>query len=101
MTTLIENLLLALTDTQCDKVLAMIERGFLAIEQAVRTLWITLSPLLLGYLAYRQAQNRREITGKIDSNTEVSVKAFEVANSHNEKIAAVVEYVKPKPTISE
>lgn len=101
MITLIENLLLALTDSQFDKVLAMVERGFMAIETAVKTLWVTLSPLLLGYLAYRQAQNRKEISGKIDGNTEVSVKAFEAANSHNEKIAAVVEYVKPKPTLSE
>jgi len=75
----------------------MVERGFMAIEMAVKTLWVTLSPVLLAYLAFRQSRNRKEIAGKIDSNTGVSVKAFEAANSHNEKIAAVVEYVKPKP----
>lgn len=88
--------MLALTDSQFDKILAMLERGLSSIEAAIRTLWITMSPLLLAYLAYRQSQNRKEISSKIDGNTEVSVKAFEAANNHNEKIAAVVELVKPK-----
>jgi hypothetical protein len=84
----------ALTEPQVDQVIQICRSVIETIGAGINTLWTTLSPILLGYLAYRQSANRREIAGKIDVNTEVSTKAFETANGHNEKIAAAMELTK-------
>lgn len=121
MIALIEYVLLALTDTQFDKILALVTEILLSFKQAIEAIWAIASPLLLGLVAlqlarYQQAakEARKTIVEKIDDttakaqkdrskiiediaqNTEISEKAFETANNHNAKIAAVVEYVKPK-----
>jgi hypothetical protein len=106
MIALIENFLLALTDTQFDQVLVMIETGFRAVGAAVRTVWDMISPVVGLYLAWKcqqiianQKSNREkldETADELKANTEISKEAFVAANGHNEKIAAVVEYVKPK-----
>ncbi len=88
------SLLSALTEGQVDQIISITRSVIETIGSGINTLWITLSPLLLGYLAYRQSINRREIAGKIDENTQVSAKAFETANGHNEKIAAAVQLTK-------
>lgn len=87
-------LLATLTENQVDQIIQITRSVIETIGSGINTLWITLSPVLLGYLAYRQSINRREIAGKIDQNTEVSTKAFETANGHNEKIAAAVQLSK-------
>lgn len=121
MIALIENILLALTDAQFDKILMMLGELFRAIGEGVRAVWGIASPLLTGLVAIllvyyqRKAESARKIiVDKIDNessksqedrskilddlqtNTEISKEAFKAANSHNEKIAAVVDYVKPK-----
>jgi hypothetical protein len=99
MISLIENILLALTDAQFDRVLIMIAKAFLAFKEGVQTVWALVAPALGIYLSWKCQQiinNQKENRRALDQNTEVSVKAFEAANSHNEKIAAVVEYAKPK-----
>lgn len=87
-------MLSALTEGQVDQIIQMFKGIIETIGAGIHTMWITLSPVLLGYLAYRQSINRREIAGKIDQNTEVSTKAFNTANGHNEKIAEAVQLTK-------
>ena len=83
-------LLLALTDPQVDHLIKLLESLMTMTSEGIKTLWFALSPLLLAYLAWRQAQNRKAL----DANTQVSEKAFEVANGHNEKIVTLTETVK-------
>lgn len=122
MIALIETILLALTDAQFDKILVMIGDWFATLKEAINAIWIIASPLLVGLVSlqlyrYQMAakEARETIVKKIDdestksqedrskiiedlkTNTDISKEAFKAANSHNEKIAAVVEYVKPKP----
>lgn len=121
MIALIENILLALTDAQFDRILIMLGDWFGTLKSAINALWVIASPLLLALVALQIAryqaaakEARETIVKKIDAestksqedrskiiedlqkNTEISEEAFKVANSHNAKIAAVVEYVKPK-----
>jgi hypothetical protein len=91
---ILTNLLLALTELQVDELIRILRSIIETSGEGIKTLWVTLSPVLLGYLAYRQAANRKEIAGKIADNTDISVKAFDAANGHNEKIAAAVEISK-------
>ena len=117
----IETLLLALTDAQFDKVLIMIGDGCAAMSEGIKVLWAIASPLLLGLVALQLARyqslarearktivetietgskiaqaDRTKIIEDLEVNTKISADAFVAANSHNEKIAAVVEFVKPK-----
>ena len=121
MIALIEQFLVALTDAQFDKILIMIGECLNAMGAGVRAVWDILSPLLIGIvaiqLAYYQTQataarkaivekierestvsqaDRTKIIEDLEVNTKISADAFVAANSHNEKIAAVVEFVKPK-----
>jgi hypothetical protein len=121
MIELLENFLLALTDAQFDKILIMIGDGFSSIADGVKVVWNMASPLLIGLIALQLAryqaaarEARKTIVEKIETesknsqadrtkiiedlqvNTKISEDAFIAANSHNEKIAAVVDYVKPK-----
>jgi len=122
MIEILEHFLLALTDAQFDKILVMLSEGFSTITEGVKVIWTMASPLLIGLVAlqlarYQQAakEARKTIVEKIESesktsqadrtkiledlevNTKISADAFVAANSHNEKIAAVVELVnKPK-----
>ena len=121
MIALIEHVLLALTDAQFDKILVMIGEGLSTISQGVKVIWEMASPLLIGLVALQLARyqaaakearkvivekienetvksqaDRTQIINDLSENTKISADAFEAANSHNEKIAAVVEYVKPK-----
>lgn len=118
---LLESLLLGLTDAQFDKVLIMIGDGCTAISEGVKVIWTMASPLLIGLIALQLARYqsaalvaRKAIVEKIETeataakatatkiiedlgaNTKISADAFTAANSHNEKIAAVVDFVKPK-----
>jgi hypothetical protein len=76
-------IVVALTDPQVDELILLLRQGLEAFSDAVKTVWFTLSPVLLGYLAYRQAINRKAL----DENTEVSKQAFKEANGLNQKIA--------------
>jgi quercetin dioxygenase-like cupin family protein len=58
----------ALTELQVDKLIIIIELCLKAFQQGVTVLWVTLSPVLLGYLAYRQAMNRKAL----DENTKAT-----------------------------
>lgn len=79
--------ILALTDMQVDHILKIVELFFAAMSEGVKAVWLALGPALIGYLAYRQAMNRKAL----DANTAVSKQAFDTANGHNEKIVAAVE----------
>lgn len=88
----------ALTELQVDELIDILKSLLEAVGSGVQTVWNLLSPILLAYLAFRQAQNRKAL----DDNTKVSTDAFAVANGHNEKIAeavkiskGVLEIVKP------
>ena len=119
--TIIESFLLALTDAQFDKILVMVGELFLTIKEGIQVIWTMASPLLIGLISIQLAryqmaarEARKTIVEKIDResvnsqadrtkiiedlevNTKISADAFVAANSHNEKIAAVVEFVKPK-----
>lgn len=121
MIALIENILFALTDAQFDKVLVMVGDWFATLKEAINALWIIASPMLVGLvslqlyryqMAAKEARahivkkiedeteksqaDRTKIIEDLQTNTKISEDAFKAANSHNEKIAAVVEYVKPK-----
>lgn len=118
MITLIEYLLVALTDAQFDKILVMISDGFNAISAGVQVVWSIASPLLIGLVALQLARYqsaaekaRKTIVEKIDTssstaqadrtkiindvadNTQVSVSAFDAANNTNAKIAALAEEI--------
>lgn len=118
---IIESFLLALTDAQFDKILVMVGELFLTIKEGIQVIWTMASPLLIGLISIQLAryqmaarEARKTIVEKIDResvnsqadrtkiiedlevNTKISADAFVAANSHNEKIAAVVEFVKPK-----
>ena len=120
MIALLEHFLLALTDAQFDKILVMISDGFTAISAGIEVVWNMASPLLIGLIALQLARyqaaakearktivekiekesetsqkDRTKIIEDLEVNTKISADAFVAANSHNEKIAAVVEYVKP------
>jgi hypothetical protein len=84
---------LALTETQTDHLIHLLEYLLKTFEVGVKALWAALAPFLLAYLAFRQARNRKEIETKIEENTRVSTDAFVVANGHNEKIARLTESV--------
>ena len=119
---LIETLLLALTDAQFDKILVMVSEMFMTIKEGIQVIWTMASPLLIGLVALQLARyqaaardarktivetieagakiaqtDRTKIIEDLGANTKISSDAFEAANSHNEKIAAVVDFVKPKP----
>lgn len=120
MIALIENILLALTDAQFDKILVMVGDWFATLKEAVNAIWVIASPLLVGLVSlqlYRyqiaakdarkaivdkleaesskSQEDRTKIIEDLQTNTKISEDAFKAANSHNEKIAAVVELVKP------
>lgn len=91
MIALIEQLLLALTDAQFDKVLAMVERGFMACEAAIKALSTVLLPLLVTWVAWKcQAitKNQKSNRAALDENTEINKTAIITSNSYNEKIAS-------------
>lgn len=129
MLLLLEYILLALTDTQFDKVLLLVTEILLAFKAGILSLWALASPLLIGYVAlqlarYQQAakEARKTIVEKIDTeaktskddrakiikdvaeNTQVSVTAFDAANNTNAKIAELMAEIaelkkKEKPPI--
>ena len=78
-------LILALTDSQMDQVIVLIGDSIKSIGAAIRTVWDTLSPVLMAYLLWRQALNRRVIEAKIDENTKVSTDALVVAKTIADK----------------
>ena len=90
MIALIPLMIVALSDLHIDQMLKIFESLIALTSEAVKAVWIALAPFLLAYLAYRQSQNRKAL----DANTQVSEKAFEVANGHNEKIVQLTETVK-------
>lgn len=118
---ILEQLLVAMTDAQFDRVLAMISELFNALGSGVRAVWEILSPLLIGVvsiqIAYYQSKasaarkaiteqlrqesaiaqlDRTKILTDLELNTKISEEAFTAANGHNEKIAAVVKLVESK-----
>lgn len=88
--------LLALTDMQVDEFIKILKAFLDAIYSGVSTLWVTLSPLLLAYLAYRQRENRKAL----DDNTKVNKEALDTANGHNEKIVEAVQLSKDAITLA-
>jgi len=89
---------LALTEAQMSRVIGLFEKmvdhvpALLALGTGVLSLCGTV------VLIIRQHFNKKEVTGKLDkqdakldANTDISVKAFDAANGHNEKIAKAVE----------
>lgn len=92
---------LALTDAHMDQIIILVGNGMNSLQEAVKTLWVTLSPVLLAYILWRQALNRRVIEAKIDQNTKVSVEAFHVANGHNDKIANLTKVITDKAIVQE
>ena len=102
MIALIENILLALTDAQFDRVLVMIGDGFSAIQSAIQTVWAMVAPVVGLYLAWKCQQiiaNQKSNRKALDENTEVSVKAFESANNFHvkaDKLAEKIDEVKHK-----
>lgn len=82
-----------LSEPQVSELISIFRSCVEGFGDAMRALWITLSPVLLAYLAWKQAINRKAL----DDNTEVSKKAFDVANSHNDKIARLTEIAIAKP----
>ena len=119
MIAILEYLLLALSDSQFDKVLLLVTEILLAFQTAIKTLWTMASPLLLGLVAlqlarYQQAarEARKTIVEKIETeaqtskedrtkiikdvaeNTQVSVVAFDTANGHNAKISELLAEIK-------
>lgn len=94
--------LLALTDAQTDQLLEMFQRGMGAAGEAIKTVWLTLSPILITYMLTQQAKNRKALTSEIAANSaaltseiaansKISSDAFDVANGHNAKIAALTK----------
>ena len=102
MIALIENILLALTDAQFDRILVMIGDGFSAIQSAVQTIWTMVAPIIGLWLAWKCQQiiaNQKSNRKALDENTEVSVKAFESANNFHlkaDKLAEKIDEVKHK-----
>jgi hypothetical protein len=45
-------------------------------------------------LIWRQSRNKKDITAKIEENTQISTTAFDTANGHNTKIADLTKQVK-------
>lgn len=87
MQTLLIAFLLALTDTQVDAILTLVGKLIDHIPGI-------LTMLATFFLIIRQWLNKKEISEKIDANTEVSVNAFNVANGHNAKIVEAQELAK-------
>ncbi len=87
MILLLFTLFAALTENQIDMILGLIGKVIDHIP-AILTMIGTL------FLIIRQWLNKQELSKKIDANTEVSVKAFDAANSHNEKITQTQELAK-------
>jgi hypothetical protein len=87
----LEELLLAFTDPQIDQLLVMFQRGMGAVGEAIKTVWLALSPILITYMLTRQAKNRKALTAEIAANSKISEEAFDVANGHNGKIAALTK----------
>jgi hypothetical protein len=90
MIALIENLLLALTDPQVDRVIDMIEKLLEAGGKAVSALWTVLSPALMTWVLVNQFKNR----ALLRENTSISDNAFKEANNHNAKISALMEEIR-------
>jgi hypothetical protein len=96
MIALIENILLALTDAQFDKVLAMIERGFMAIEAGVKAAWSIVVPLIGAWVAYKCQEiikNQKSNRQALDQNTALTETAIVTSNGYNEKIAASLKEI--------
>lgn len=92
---MLTKLLLALTDPQVDLLLNEMIVTMRAIREGIAIIWVTVSPVLVAYLIYKQKSNRKAL----DANTAISQTAFTVANGHNEKIVEMRrdlnELVKP------
>ena len=100
----IENLLMALTDAQFDKVLMLIVDACKTMSEAVKTVWIFVSPVLGLYLAFKCKEiisNQKSNREALDQNTKISTEAFDAANNFNikaEALAQAVSEIKQKTT---
>jgi len=91
----------ALTEPQVDQIIEIIEASIKAFGEGIRTVWVALSPIGIGYLMWKQAQNRKALdanttlTGETKdeaTNSRKEVKqALDVSNGHNDKIVKAVE----------
>lgn len=79
-------LLAALTEAQMDQVLQLVREIFHAIGEGFKAVWIALGPLLISYLVFRQAMNKKELLGEVRSGNEVSSAAHNAANNLNQKL---------------
>jgi hypothetical protein len=96
MIALIENLLLALTDSQFDKILMLIVEACKAASEGVKTVWLFVSPVLGLYLAFKCKEiisNQKANREALDENTKISTEAFDAANNFNVKAEALAQAV--------
>lgn len=92
----IENILMALTDAQFDKVLLHIVEAFKAASEAIKTVWLFVSPVLGVYLVFKVKEvisNQKANREALDQNTKISVEAFDAANNFNVKAEALAQAV--------
>jgi len=93
MIALIENFLLALTDAQFDKVLAMIEQFFRTIGAWVEAVAKVLLPLLGAWVAWKCQEiirNQKSNRQALDQNTALTV----TSKSRSEESLAEIEDLK-------
>jgi len=96
MIALIENILLALTDSQFDKVLAMIEQLFRTIEAWVEAVAKIFLPLLAAWVAWKCQEiirNQKSNRQALDQNTALTENAITTSNGYNQKIAASMKEI--------
>lgn len=109
----LHNFLIALTDAQNDKILALAIDCILHIVSAVQSVWDVVHPLLIVFVStqivyyqIKAKEARKVLTDKLNEAAETSkidrekilklnTDALNTANGHNEKIAAVMELAKP------
>jgi quercetin dioxygenase-like cupin family protein len=53
------NFIQALTDVHVEKLIEILDGSLHAMSAAVRTLWLALGPIAIGYLTWRQAVNKK------------------------------------------
>lgn len=85
--------LATLSDAHIGQLIELFGDTLTAIKEGFKAVWAALAPFMIGYLAYRQAMNKRALSEEIDKNTAISNEAFTVANGHNAKIVQLNERV--------
>ena len=96
MIALIENLLIALSDAQFDKLLVMFEQGFKTLGAWIEAGSKLFIPLIVTWVAWKCKEitlNQKANREALDENTKLTEESITTSNGYNAKIAASLQEI--------